>query len=171
MSTIDSAPPAVDKLPLSAWVLAWLFLLGQVAWLFARGVNSSDALWVVVSMAASALVVRWFADGVLRARTVRLVIVWLALSATISFSFVALAIDATGATAADLVAFACEIAQLIALGVFCTTDYFKDRRAHPNMPRAALAPLLLIAVATGLLGGLTAPAGGDAPPMHLKVGL
>ena len=165
------AEPVADRLPTSAWVLAWLFLAGQVAQLMAHGLNRADGTWVAASMLLTALVVRWFADGVLRARTGRLAIVWLLLSAVVSLGFVGLAVDAVELTAADLVTCAFVLAQLTALGVFCTTDYFKDRRTRPSASRAALAPLLLIAVATGLLGGLTAPSGDESTSVQLWIRL
>lgn len=167
----NDTQPADDRLPTIAWTLAWLFLAEQVANLMVRGMNASFP-WVVLSMMLTVLVVRWVADGVLRARTVRLVLVWILLSAAVSLSLVALLIDAAGLTAGELVTFGFTLAQLVTLAVFCTTTWFKDRRVRPNVSRAVLAPLLLIAVVTALLGALTAgPSGDDATSMHLRIGL
>lgn len=169
MSELDTEP-VFDRPPPVAWLLAWLFLVGQATLLMARGVNSSGGAWVVVSMLLSALLLRWVVAGVLRARTGRLVIVWVLLSAVVSLGFVLLAVDTVEMTAADLVTFAFALAQLVALGLFCTTDYFKHRRTGREVSQAALAPLLLIAVFTGLLGGLTAGPEGDATSTHVTVG-
>ncbi|MFZ2502483.1 MAG: hypothetical protein WAW88_07425 [Nocardioides sp.] len=154
--------------PTAAWAMAWLFLVGQLLALAARGPTSAELPWMVASMATTAVVVRWFADGVLRARAVRLIVVWILLSATTCLDFVGLH---RGADAAPVLAFALSVSQLIALAVFVTTDYFKERRSRPDIPRSALAPLLMIAIATGLLGGLTAPHQGEANSMQLRVGL
>lgn len=170
---VDDNDPATttDRLPTTAWTLAWLFLAGQVAHLMVRGMNASFP-WVVLSMLVTALVVRWVADGVLRARTVRLVLVWILLSAAVSLGVVALLIGTAGLTAGDLVTLAFTLAQLVTLGVFCTTTWFKDRRVRPNVSPATLAPLLLIAVVTALLGALTAaPSGDEATSIHLRIGL
>lgn len=171
MNDLDTEPVA-DRLPPVAWVVAWSFLIGQVVHLLTRGVNPAEPVWIVGSMLLSAVVVRWFAVGVLTARTGRLAVVWVLLSAAVALGFTGFASDAVQMTGAELVTFAFTLVQLGALGVFCTTNYFKARRERPHVSRAALAPLLLIAVVTGLLGGLTAPADeGSATSMHLKVGL
>ncbi|KRF21022.1 hypothetical protein ASG90_00980 [Nocardioides sp. Soil797] len=160
-----------EKLPQSAWTIAWLFLVGQVVLLMTRGVNPADWPMVVVSMLLTAVIVRWFASGVLRARTVRLVIVWILLSLTAVLSIVGLLIDPAATTAVDLVNFAFTVAELVALAAFCRTTWFKDHRRSPNVSRSALTPLLLVVVASGLLGGLTAPFGGDASPTQISVQL
>lgn len=174
MNDLDTEA-VVETLPPIAWALAWLFLVGQVVLLFARGVNPAEPVWVVGSMLLSAVVVRWIADGVLRARTGRLAIVWVLLSADVAVGFIGFASDfasdAVEMTGAEVATFAFTLAQLGALGAFCTTDYFKARRVGPGVSRAALAPLLLVAVATGVLGGLTAPADSSSTSMHLKIGL
>ncbi|MFD1827077.1 hypothetical protein [Mumia zhuanghuii] len=169
--TVHDTAPIVDKIPTAAWALAWLFLVGQCVELVARGPNSSDLPWVVASMALTALVVYWFADGVLRGRTARLVIVWIILSAATSLGLVGLLIEPAEAETTDLISCAFTVAQLIALGVFCSSDYFTTQRSRQDAPRSTLAPLLMIAVATGLLGGLTAPDGSESAPIHLRIGL
>lgn len=170
MSAVDTAP-AVDRLPPAAWLMAWLFLGGQGAQLVLRGVNPSDGPWVVASMMLSAVVVTWFMDGVLRARTGRLVTVWILLSVGVSLGFVGFAAGAVEVTVADVVTFAATAAQLGALGLFCTTTYFKDCRARPTLSRAPVTSLLVMAFVTGLLGGLTAPSVDEATSVQLRVGL
>ena len=169
--TDSDIPPSVDRLPTVAWVMAWLFLAGQTADLLALGASSSDLPWVMASMALSALVVRWFADGILRARTVRLVVAWILLSAATSLGLLGLLVSWDQAGPAALVACAFTVAQLAALGVFCSSGYFKACRRGTNVPRSALAPLLMIALATGLVGGLTAPPTQEATTTQIRVGL
>lgn len=163
---------SADRVPAIAWVLAWLFLADQVVRLMARGPNPGSFPWVVVSMLLTALVVRWVAAGVLRARTVRLALVWILLSAAVSLGSTALLIDARAMSAADLVSVALTLAQLVTLFVFCRTSYFKARRARPDGSDSTLAPLLLIAVVIGLLGGLTAATDGeDVVGINVRIGL
>jgi hypothetical protein len=97
--------------------------------------------------------------------------VWILLSAVTSLSLVGLAIRPSGWGAHDLLSFGFTVAQLITLGVFCTTGYFRSRRAGLDVARPALAPLLVIAITTGVLGGLTAPATGTSAASQLRVEL
>ena len=168
---VTDTPQAVDPVPRAAWAMAWLFLGGQCVDLMARGPNSADLQWVAVSIVLTGLVIRWVADGVLRGRTARLVIVWILLSAAMSLSLLGLVIDPSAIGVEDVLSFAVTVAQLVALGVFCTTGYFRSRRAGSDVARSALAPLLIIAIATGVLGGLTAPVAGTSAPIQLRVEL
>jgi hypothetical protein len=161
--------PAVERIPPVAWTMAWLFLIGQVVELADRGANTSHLIWVLASMALAALAIRWFAEGVLLARRVRLGIVWTLLSAAVSLSLIWLVVGADEVSAGEIRAFAFTAAQLLALGIFSTTSYFRACRQGLRMPRHALAPLLMIAAMTGLLGGLTKPALGEGQPTHITV--
>lgn len=147
--------PEAEPVPTVAWAMAWLFLAGQVAGLMVRGVRSDDLPWTLASMLVAAVVVRWFADGVLRARTVRLVVVWIALSAAVCLALAGI-LSGTTATSVDAVTLVFSVGQLVALGLFGTTAYFKACRSGSEVSAPTVAPLLLIAVATGLLGGMTA---------------
>lgn len=151
--------------------MTWLFLVGQTVALMVRGPKDADEAGILISMLLSALVVWWFAGGALQARTLRLVIVWVVLSAATALGFVGLVVDSAQGSEGDLLSVAFAAAQLIALGVFGTSDYFKDLRAGSTVAPAALAPLLLIAVATGLLGGLTASPVAEATTMQLWIGV
>jgi hypothetical protein len=168
---LTATPRAVDPVPRAAWAMAWLFLVGQCVDLMARGPKSAGLQWIAISMLLTGLVIRWVADGVLRGRTARLAIVWILLSAVTSLSLVGLAIRPSGWGAHDLLSFGFTVAQLITLGVFCTTGYFRSRRAGLDVARPALAPLLVIAITTGVLGGLTAPATGTSAASQLRVEL
>jgi hypothetical protein len=149
-------------------VLAWLCLGGQLLQLLLRGPSESDPVWVLLSVVLSAVVVRWFASGVLRARTGRLVVVWALLCLVMLLGVLG---TLSGAEAPGVVDLLATTAQVVALGVFCSTPYFRRRRARPDAPRADLAGVLAIAVAVGVLGGATAPAVGDNPPIQLRIGL
>jgi hypothetical protein len=153
--------PAAGRLPVSAWVLGWLFLADQLVGLVQRGLSRSDAVWVVLSVVLTAVVVRWFAAGILRARTGRLVVVWVLLALVLLFSLLG----------GDLLATTFAAAQIAALGVFSSTDYFRRQRSRHDATGRQLRALLAIAVVVGILGGITASADGDDAPMHLRIGL
>jgi len=153
--------PAAGRLPGSAWVLAWLFLADQVVGVVQRGLSRSDAVWVALSVVLTAVVVRWFAAGVLRARTGRLVVVWVLLALVLLFSLLS----------GDLLALAFAAAELAALGAFSSTDYFRRQRSRHDATSWDLGGLLAIAVVVGVLGGITAPVDGNDAPMHLRIGL
>jgi hypothetical protein len=164
----DLGGTSADRLPRSAWVFAWLCLGGQVVQLLLRGPNESDPVWVVLSVVLSALVVRWFASGVLRARTARLVVVWVLLCLVL---LLGIAGTLVGVDVPGVVGLLVSTGEVIALAVFCSTPYFRRRRARRDAPRADLAGILAIAVVVGVLGGVTAPAVGDNPPAQLRIGL
>lgn len=159
MSELET--PAGGRLPDSAWVLGWLFLGGQVVQILQRGFNQSGPAWVVLSVVLTAVVVRWFAAGVLRARTGRLVVVWILLSLGLLFSLLG----------GDLLVTAFTAAQLVALGVFSSTDYFRIQRTRNDATSVEIGGVLVLAVVVGILGGLTAQSDGDNPPIQLRVGL
>lgn len=164
-----------ERVPSAAWAMAWLFLVGQVVSLAVRGINSSDLPWVVLSMALSALVTWWFSVGVLRGRMVRLVIVFILLGLVALFGALAivdglLAGGGSSMSNGDLLTWAFTVAQLVALVAYCRTDYFTAQRAGREAPLAALAPLLWIAVAVGLLGGLSGQEG-EQSTVFVRVGL
>jgi hypothetical protein len=71
--------PAVTpdpSLPRSAWALGWTCLAAQALSLADRGLDQSDFGWVTLSIVASAVVVGWVTAGVLRARPLRVALVW-----------------------------------------------------------------------------------------------
>ncbi|MEQ6900230.1 hypothetical protein [Nocardioides sp. YIM 152588] len=168
MTALDTRP-AIDRLPTAAWAMAWLFLAGQVCALVVRGPSSSGAPWILASIALTVVVVRWVADGVLRGRTVRLVAVWVLISAAASVQLVDLLIGP--ADVERVLSLGFSAAQLAALAAYCSTGYFQACRAGRAAPRSVLAPLLLIAVASGFLGGLTEPAAPVSSSTVLRVGL
>jgi glucose dehydrogenase len=166
-SMTDLGGAQADRLPRSAWVFAWLCLAGGLLQLLLRGLSESDPIWVVLSAALSAVVVRWFASGVLQARTARLVVVWVLLCLVVLLGVVGTRSDADVPGLLDLLV---SVAEVIALGVFCATPYFRRQRTPPA-PRADLGAVLAIAVVVGVLGGATAPAVGDNPPHQLRISL
>ncbi|WP_028643795.1 hypothetical protein [Nocardioides sp. URHA0020] len=162
------AVPADDRLPRSAYVLAGLFLADQLLQLQDHGLSRSDGVWVLLSMVLSAAVVAWFAAGVLRARTVRLVVVWVLLGLAALLGVIG---TLSGPDVRGLIDLAFTVGELVALGVFCSTHYFQRQRARAPGPGAHLGAVLAVSAVVGLLGGLTAPTDGDNPPTQLRITL
>ena len=159
------------RMPPSAYVFAWLCLVAQLPALATRGVSDADGVWVLLSMVLSALVVGWFAIGVLRGRTVRLVLAWIIVALGTVLTGVGVVVHLSHPSGWDLLLLLVSIGQIGALAAFCSTPYFQWRRAQPSAPGPDIGALVAIAVVVGLLGGLTAPADGDRSPVQLRVGL
>lgn len=170
--TDPSGPAAPDRLPPSAWALGWVCLAGQVLALAERGFSRSDLPWVLVSMVLTAFVVGWVSTGVLRARTVRLVLVWLLFAAELVLAVIGTLFALTDPLGTALLDLAVAVAQVVTLAVFSTTAYFRRQRegATPGT-QPDIAGLVLVAVLVGGLGGLTAPGSGPNPPVQVRVGL
>ena len=158
-------------MPGSAWAFAWLCLAGQLPALATRGLSDSDGVWVVLSMVLSALLVGWFGAGVLRGRTVRLVIAWILLVlGTLVTGFGILA-DLAHLSGWDVLLLLASLGQIGALAAFCSTDYLQWQRSQPADAGPDITGLVAIAVVVGLLGGITATADGESAPIQLRVGL
>jgi hypothetical protein len=152
-------------MPRSAWALGWLCLADQVLQLQHRGLSRSDPIWVLLSVALTAIVVVWFSVGVLQARRVRLVVVWILLCLALLLRVIGTLTDLDGRALIELLV---SIGQVVALGVFCSTPYFRER-THP--PSRDLAGVLVLAFVVGVVGGITAPADGSDQPVQLRIGL
>jgi UDP-N-acetylmuramyl pentapeptide phosphotransferase/UDP-N-acetylglucosamine-1-phosphate transferase len=145
--------------------------VGQAVALADRGFSRSDALFVLVSMALSALVVGWVSAGVLRGRTGRLVVVWLLFGVALLLGILGAVDDLPGLSVVGVLQVAVLVAQPVALAVFCSSDYFRRQRSRPSPARKpSIGALVLVAVVVGALGGLTAPPG-DSRPHQVRVGL
>lgn len=168
---IEYETARAHRLPTEAWALAWVSLADQVLYLVERGPKLSDEpVGMIVSMLLGALVVGWFSAGVLRARLVRLVIVWaVLLLASAGYAVTALNSGA-GWTIVHLVM---TVGQVVALWAFCRTAYFRGQRVAPRSG-PALGGVLGIAILVGALGGITATAptpGTDGPTdIEIEVG-
>lgn len=164
---IEEVAPATE-LPGVAWAMGWAFLLTQVVGLARRGLTGATAPWPIVSMVLSALVVGWFAAGVLQARPIRTGFVWLILA-------IAMLLEVIGlfSRADDLggwIEFLIAAAPVVLLAAFCRSPYFTELRqsgAHAAGVRPAIGGLLALAFITGALGGITAPVSGDGDQVHI----
>jgi len=169
MTSIEAS--ATYRLPPSAWAFGWLCLAAQVLALLDRGHSSADAPWVLVSMLLSALVVAWFARGVLTGARGRTAVVYVLLAIGLLLH----AFDAIASPSAlDWLGLLIALVQLGALMTYTASDdYQAMRRAGGARPEAVehIGALLVVAVLTGALGGLTADPNGNDSPIQLRVGL
>jgi len=141
-------------LPVAAWVLGFSCLAGQPLQLGEVGTKRADD-GMALSVALGAVITAWVASGVLRARTVRLVLA----AAVLGLGLLGYLIECSGGgadavfgwTGVQLLVSAVSVASLV---WFIRTDYFAWRRSHPRADGPSLAPLLAIAVLVGLLGGV-----------------
>lgn len=166
-----NAEAAADRMPASAWVLAWTCLAGAVLGLLTRGPSRADAVSVMISVALSALVVGWVSAGVLQARPVRFWFAAILVGLVTVLSLVGVVVQLPTPEVVDLLDLALTAATLGALVAFSRTSYFRAHRADPARPDPALARLVLIAVVVGMLGGLAAPAPGRDERHQIQVRL
>lgn len=176
--TDQHATTDLPDVPASAWALAGVCLLGQLLALADRGISRTDEFWVFVSMVLSALVVGWVSAGVLRARTGRLVLVWVLFAIDLLVNVIGTVDQLSTISAVDLARLAISVAQVVALSVFGSSPYFQRQRERQRQrPRASrvgepsIAGLVLVAVVVGGLGGLTATGQGERAQMQLRIGL
>ena len=166
------AMPDSSRLPASAWVLAFSCLMGQLMALADRGFNQSDGTWVLLSIVVSALAVGWVSAGVLRARTGRLVLVWILFAAELIASVFSVIDGVSTPAAMAILGLAASLAQVVALALFCRSRYFQRQRSRPGQEaEPSIAGLVLVAIVVGALGGLTSNAHGNDPAQQLRVGL
>lgn len=153
-------PGAAPPLPLSIWVVAWASLAGQVVMLVWQGGRLDDGVSLALSVALGGLLVGYVSAGVVRARSVRLVLAWvvLALSAIVELVGLVSADDVDQAALAVL-SLATTAAALAGLARFRRTDWYAWQRTKPS-PREGtpIGQLVAIGVLVGVLGGLTGPA-------------
>lgn len=156
---IDHTAP--EALPTAAWALGWSFLAGQVFQLLLFGVQ--DVGVVPLSMLLGVVLVAFFSYGVLRARMVRTVLVGVGL--TLGVLGMVAALPSGGGTA--FVSLVVSGIQLACFIWFVRTPWFAWQRARPD-GGPSIAPLLMIAVAVGLLGGVV---GADPSGFRIDIGL
>lgn len=168
VGTLDQAAPAPDRLPDAAWALGLVCLVGQLARLAEVGITDLDT-WPVSSL-LGALIVGWFANGVLTARTVRLWIVWFLFGILVPLQLLAVVhAGLEGLAGWPGVNLVLAVVQLAALAWFCRSDYFAWQRTRPAVPGPSRASLLAVAALVGVLGGVIAvPETGNGVGFHAR---
>jgi len=150
-------PGGTPPLPRSIWVVAWASLAGQAVLLMQQGGRLDDEVSVFLSVVLSALVVGYVSAGVVRARTVRLVLAWVVL--VLSGLVGLVPVDDLGRqTALDVISLATTAVALVGLAMFRRTDWYAWQRAKPSANEGApIGQLVAIGVLVGVVGGLTGP--------------
>ena len=147
--------PTPLRMPTAAWALAWSSVLAQVVTIADRGTRSDEAWAVVVSMLVGALIIRWFASGVLSARTGRLVVTWVLLVLAFVVETVAVVDEAlSGQVGMPALHLVTSVLMLGSLWWFTRTSYFAWQRTRPRRPGPSRAGVLAVAVVVGLSAGV-----------------
>ena len=154
-------PGATPPLPRSIWVVAVASLAGQAVLLARPGGRLDDEISLVLSVVLGALVVGYVSAGVVRARTVRLVLAWVVLVLGMIVELVGLvSIDDLGRATLDVLSLATTTAALAGLAKFSGTDWYAWQRTKPSAHEGApIGQLVAIGVLVGVMGGLTGPVG------------
>lgn len=152
-------PSATPPLPRSIWVVAWASLAGQAVLLVRQGGRLGDEASLALSVVLGALLVGYVSAGVVRARTVRLVLAWVVLMLGVIVGLVGLAsVDDPGQTALALLSLATTAVALAGLARFHRSDWYAWQRRKPSTHEGApIGQLVAIGVLVGVLGGLTGP--------------
>ncbi len=154
---LDLGPPkglVPVGMPAAAWALGVSCLVDQLLLLGEVGAKEPDD-GMLLSMAIGALATGWVAAGVLRGRTVRLVIAGVVLVLGLLGDGIECVDGGTdgpfGWAGVHFVASAVSVAALL---WFTRSDYFTWRRRSPRADGPSLAPLVAIAVLVGVVAGL-----------------
>lgn len=169
----DSASehPVPDRLPTAAWALAGSSVLAQAVAFADQGVKSDEGWALLISMLLGALIIRWFAAGVLSARTGRIVVTWLLLVVAFVAEAVTVVDEAgRGEVGFPLLHLATSVAMIGSLAWFSTTPYYYWQRTRPRVGGPSRSGVLAVAVLVGLSAGLVQP-GGEESPLHVEVNL
>ena len=152
-------PGATPPLPRSIWVVAWASLAVQAVMLVREGGRIGDGVSLVLSVILSALLVGYVSAGVVRARTVRLVLAWVALMLGVIGGLVGLvSVDDVGQTALAVLSLATAAVALAGLARFRRSDWYAWQRTRPSAHEGArIGQLVVIGVLVGVLGGLIGP--------------
>ena len=164
-------PPVPDRLPAAAWALAGSSVLAQAVAFADQGVKADEGWAVALSMLLGALIIWWFAAGVLSARTGRVVVSWLLLVVAVVVEAVTVLDEAgRGQVGLALLHLLTSVAMIGSLAWFSTTPYYSWQRTRPRVPGPSRSGVLAVAVLVGLSAGLVQP-GGPESPMNVEVNL
>ncbi len=161
---------ATPPLPRSIWVVAWASLAGQMVLLVQQGVRFDDEVSLIVSIVLGALLVGYVSAGVVRARTVRLVLAWVVLVLSLLGEVVGLAwVDDLGQATLALLSLVTTVAALAGLARFRRTDWYAWHRTKPSAHEGpSIAQLVAIGALVGMLGGVAGPVD-DGRDMRINV--
>ena len=140
-------------------MVAWASLAGQAVLLVRQGGRLDDEVSLVLSVVLGALLVGYVSAGVVRARTVRLVLAWVVLVLSVIGEFVGLvSVDDLGQATLAVFSLATTAVALAGLARFSRTDWYAWQRTKPPVHDGApIGQLVAIGVLVGVLGGLIGP--------------
>ncbi len=146
-------------LPGSIWLLAWASLAGQVMVLLSVGGHWDDDGSVLISSAVGAAVVGYVSAGVVRARTLRLVLAWVVMGLGVVAELLGVVFaDGVGDFTVSVLLLATSVVTLVALARFHRTDWFRWQRTKPSADEgASIGRLVAIGALVGILGGISGP--------------
>ncbi len=152
-------PGATPPLPRSIWVVAWASLAGQAVLLVRQDGRLGDEVSLVLSVVLGALLVGYVSAGVVRARTVRLVLAWAVLMLSVFGGLVGLvSFDDLGQSALAVLSLATTAVALVGLARFRRSDWYAWQRTRPSAHEGApIGQLVAVGVLVGVLGGLIGP--------------
>jgi hypothetical protein len=126
-------PGATPPLPRSIWVVALASLAGQAVQLVRQGGRLDDEISLVLSVVLGGLLVGYVSAGVVRTRTVRLVLAWVVLVLGVIGELVGLvSVDDPGHAALAVLSLATTAAALAGLTRFRGTDWYTWQRTKPR---------------------------------------
>ncbi|MCZ4500344.1 MAG: hypothetical protein JWQ74_2899 [Marmoricola sp.] len=150
------------KVPAVAWAFALSCLGGQLLSVAHYGRDESNQL--ELSMLLGAVVIGWFAYGVLRARKVRVVLVWIVYVLASLGQVIGFMAEPSGWGLVELVV---ALAQFTLFVRFTRTDYYRWQGARPATVGPSLAGLVAVAMLVGALGGVV---GAQDDGFHARFG-
>ncbi|TYL55007.1 hypothetical protein FXB39_05240 [Nocardioides sp. BGMRC 2183] len=146
------APP----LPRSIWVVAWASLAGQTVLLVSYGGRVGDEASTVISAGLGALLVGYVSAGVIRARTIRVVLAWVVLILSVLGGLLSVvSVDRLPRAVLAALSLATTAVALAGLARFQRSDWYRWQRSRPPAREgASIRALVAIGVLVGVLGGL-----------------
>ena len=124
-----------------------------------QGARLHDETSLAVSVLLGALVVGYVSAGVVRARTVRLLIAWVVLVLSLITEVISLVmVDDLGRAVILVLALLTTVVALAGLARFRRTDWYAWQRSKPSTQQGApIGQLVAIGVLVGAMGGLAGP--------------
>lgn len=140
-------------------MVAWASLAGQVVMLLRQGARVGDEVSLVLSVVLGALLMGYVSAGVVRARTVRLVLAWVVLVlSAIGELVVLVSVDDLVEAGLAVLSLATTVVAIAGLASFRHSEWYAWQRTKPSVQEGApIAQLIAIGVLVGALGGLTGP--------------
>jgi hypothetical protein len=162
-----SGQPFPPPLPVWAWGVGILSVLGELAFIGEAGVRSGNP-GMPISMVLTALATVWVTYGVLAGRTTHLVVALLVMgvvAVAASWRF----LEGTGHPGWALAQALLALAAPAALVALVRSPYHAWQRTRHDLSEVPIGGVLLLAAVSGLLGPLSGP-DHDRPGMHVVVG-